>query len=330
MSLYADNWICDVQYNICMVAAAVAGGAVASVAGSALSAGAAGSAANAQEAAANNATRAQLEMFQQTQGNEQPFISAGNNANTALSFLLGTNKGDASGETPNTPFLLGGNGSVNQYALNGEMYAVPVQLGSNFTPSSNFNGLGVADLGPAPANYFGPSTPGGNPLTSYFGPITPNLATIAQTPGYQFNLNQGLKSVQNGAAARGLGISGASLKGAANFATGLADSTYQNQFSNLLTNQTNVFNRLFGQATLGANAAANLGTNATTTGQGIASNDIGAGNAAAAGTIGSASALSSGLSNSASTLTQTAILNQLLKQNGGSGLFAGPDSSSRG
>ena len=55
---------------------------------------------------------------------------------------------------------------------------------------------------------------------------------LVQTPGYQFNLGQGLQSVQNSAAARGLGLSGAAMKGAANYATGLADSTYQNQFAN--------------------------------------------------------------------------------------------------
>jgi len=103
-------------------------------------------------------------------------------------------------------------------------------------------------------------------------------AELEQTPGYQFTLAQGLKQTQSAAAARGLGVSGASLKGAAKFATGLADSTYMDQFKvaqdrftdyiNLNVGQqgnlTNQFNRLNSIATLGANAAAGLGTQGTT------------------------------------------------------------------
>ena len=55
-------------------------------------------------------------------------------------------------------------------------------------------------------------------------------AQLEQTPGYQFTLQQGLQATQSSAAARGLGVSGAALKGAATYATGLADNTYKDQF----------------------------------------------------------------------------------------------------
>jgi hypothetical protein len=139
---------------------------------------------------------------------------------------------------------------------------------------------------------------GGDPLNSpLLKPISMDEATLQQTPGYQFNLTQGLKATQNAAAARGLGSSGAALKGAATFATGLADSTYQNQFNNALTNQNNQFNRLMGVSQLGANAAANVGQDAITTGQGIASTTVGAGNARAAAWNSGANALGSAGSN---------------------------------
>ena len=237
-----------------MVAAAVVAVGVGTVATGAMEASAAGSAASKQQQAANNATQANLQMFNETQQNLQPYVNAGNSANDQLSSLLGTNAG-------------------------------------------------------------------GNPLTSYFGPVTPNLATVAQTPGYQFNLYQGLKATQNNAASRGLGVSGAALKGAANYATGLADSTYQNQFNNLVTNQNNVYNRLLGQAQLGENAAAGLGTAATQTGNSIASNDIGAGNAAAAGTIGAANALSGAVNNAAANVQNLYLFNALSKSSGGKGIF---------
>src|SRR5258708_35477072 len=83
-------------------------------------------------------------------------------------------------------------------------------------------------------------------LSDLTSPITMDESTLRNTPGYQFNLTRGLKAAQNSAAARGLGTSGAALKGASTFATGLADSTYQNQFNNAVTNQTNAYNRLKG------------------------------------------------------------------------------------
>lgn len=121
-------------------------------------------------------------------------------------------------------------------------------------------------------------------------PITMDEATLQNTPGYQFNLTQGLKSVQNSAAARGLGTSGAALKGAATFATGLADSTYQNQFNNENTNRTNAYNRLSGLVNTGENAGAQtgvIGQQAASTGVAAAGQQasaiISGGNAAAAG-----------------------------------------------
>jgi hypothetical protein len=129
-------------------------------------------------------------------------------------------------------------------------------------------------------------------LSNLTSPIKMDQATLEQTPGYQFSLSQGLKSVQNSAAARGLGVSGAAMKGAANYATGLADSTYQNQFNNANINQTNAYNRLIGVSNLGENAAAMTGSigqsgaNSTVAsnsnaGNGVANAQIGAGNAQA-------------------------------------------------
>jgi hypothetical protein len=132
-------------------------------------------------------------------------------------------------------------------------------------------------------------------LPQLTAPITMDEATLRNTPGYQFNLQQGLKSVQNGAAARGLGVSGASMKGAASYATGLADSTYQNQFNNANTNNTNAYNRLMGVASLGENAAAQTGAYGTQTAQSIGNNTIQGGNAQAAGYLGAANALTNGV-----------------------------------
>lgn len=121
-----------------------------------------------------------------------------------------------------------------------------------------------------------------NQLPTLTAPVSMTEDQVQQTPGYQFNLTQGLKSVENSNIARGLGQSGAALKGAATFATGLADNTYQNQFNNAVTNQTNTYNRLAGLVNTGENAAAGTGTAGTSAANTVASAQIGAGNAQAA------------------------------------------------
>lgn len=132
-------------------------------------------------------------------------------------------------------------------------------------------------------------------LGYYTSPVQMGKAELVNTPGYQWNLQQGLKSVQNSAAARGLGNSGAALKGAAAYATGLADSTYQNQFNNAVTNKQNAYNNLMGIVNTGQNAAAQTGSAATQTGANVGNSLIQQGNAQAAGYMGAAGALGGGL-----------------------------------
>lgn len=134
-------------------------------------------------------------------------------------------------------------------------------------------------------------------LTDFTAPIKMDQASLEATPGYQFNLTQGLKGVQNSAAARGLGSSGAALKGAASFTTGLADSTYQNQFNNANTNQTNAYNRLMGLINSGQNAAAQVASTNTPNVAQQSNNLIGAGNAQAAASNAIGSAVNNGVNN---------------------------------
>ncbi len=102
---------------------------------------------------------------------------------------------------------------------------------------------------------------GGNPLTApYTRMFTPK--DLESTPGYQFTLDQGLKGVQNSYAARGLGTSGAAEKGAARYATGLAQSTYNQQLQNDLSQRQAAINMLFPQMQSGVQtggALANAG-----------------------------------------------------------------------
>jgi hypothetical protein len=136
------------------------------------------------------------------------------------------------------------------------------------------------------ANGFAPNGTGGSNLT-----FQPTQAQLEATPGYQFIRDQGLESVQNSAAARGLGTSGAALKGAASYATGLASTTLGQQQQIFQQNLANVLNPLEYVANQGENAAATTGQQGTTAAANQGAAIIGGGNAQAAGTVGAANAL---------------------------------------
>lgn len=150
---------------------------------------------------------------------------------------------------------------------------------------------------------------GVNQLSWLANDPTYQLQALQQTPGYQFALDQGLKATQSGYAARGLGTSGAALKGAAQYATGLAQQTYQQ----------NVLAPAQFRATLGENAAAQTGS----LGAGAAANAgagyIGAGNASAAGTIGAANAYGSALNTLGQSPLNYSLYKNLLGSGGGGG-----------
>ena len=153
------------------------------------------------------------------------------------------------------------------------------------------------DLAPYRTAGEGALTDLNNRLPYLTSDIKMDQSTLEQTPGYQFNRTQGLKAVQNSAAARGLGNSGAALKGAATFATGLADNTYQNQFNNENTNRTNAYNRLKGLVDTGTNASAMTGTLGEKSAWQQSQLAVGAGNASAAAANATGGAISNAANN---------------------------------
>jgi len=220
------------------------------------------------------------------------------------------------------------------------------QAQTNFQPYLN---LGISSINPwlsergynvtqnSDGTYSFNGTNSSNPLqqTFSYGAFTaPTQAQAESTPGYQFTLNQGLKAVQNSAAARGLGTSGAALKGASSYATGLADSTYNDVYNRALqtynanyntaqgTFQTNYnsaannVNRLSSIVSNGQNAAGNFASAGNQAASTIGNTETSAANAIASGTVGSANALTSALSSTGNS----ALTYGLLQNNaGGSG-----------
>ena len=201
--------------------------------------------------------------------------------------------------------------------------------------STGLNAQGeLANLtGTAPAGVEANGTPTstGNPLTS---PLTKNFAPtmeqLAQTPGYQFALHQGILATQAGSSAigqgsavagtrssqgSGVGASGPLGKGLANYAEGLAGTTYQQQFANNLAQNMQTYQMLAGVGNVGENAAAQTGTMGTAaSGQGanaLLSGASGYGSYSTAGAASTASGMvgsASALGNAATGVGNSALL----------------------
>jgi len=193
-----------------------------------------------------------------------------------------------------------------------------------------------------------------NPLLSsifsYADFKAPTAAEAAATPGYQFTLGQGLKAAQNSASARGLGASGAAIKGASAYATGLADSTYGDTFNRALstytTNRSNALsnfgtnygiasdavNRLLGVVGNGQNAAAQTGALGAQAAGNVANAITSGAAATAAGAVGSSNAITGGLSGAANALQSGMLLNKLFPaatggSSGGTTLYGAPSAA---
>lgn len=181
--------------------------------------------------------------------------------------------------------------------------------------------------------------PGSNPAAPQFTGTfhTPTVDEARATPGYQFTLQQGLRGVDAGAAAHGGALSGGAVKSELGYATGLADSTYNDVFNrslstygaglqgyqaNLAGYQANLarqaqeFSQLYQPASLGENAAANVGNTSQQVAGNVGNLMTQVGNAQAAGTIGAANATIGGINSATGGISSSLLASIILEQNG--------------
>lgn len=169
-----------------------------------------------------------------------------------------------------------------------------------------------------------PNAPGYGSLMQDFK--APTAAQAAATPGYQFQLSQGLGALQNQAAAKGNIFSGNTQEALNNYAQNFAQTDYNNvynqAFNTFETNQANKYNRLAalsgaGQQaanTLGAqgqNAAGNIGSINANAGAQIGQDYNNYGAAQASGYVGSANAWNGGINNATNSLMNMFMLQQM-------------------
>lgn len=151
--------------------------------------------------------------------------------------------------------------------------------------NSTLNALGQ-QIGQNENPYMEAGAGAASQLSDYSKNLKPFQAPTAQdvqnTPGYQFQLQQGEQATTNAAAAQGLGAGGNTLKALTQYGQGLAGTYYQNAFNNAQqayqTNQNTTLSNLSELIGSGQNANAEYNSALTgLTGQ-AASNTIGAAN----------------------------------------------------
>jgi len=109
--------------------------------------------------------------------------------------------------------------------------------------------------------------------------FTPDQFLAGQDPAYAFRMDEGLKALDQTAAARGGLLSGNALQAAQTYGQGLASQEYQNAFTRYQTERANTLGSYQALQTVGQDAAARQGSQITASG-----------NAQAAGTVASANA----------------------------------------
>lgn len=127
------------------------------------------------------------------------------------------------------------------------------------------------------------------------------LATLQNTPGYQFAKQQGLQGVTNNAAATGMLGSGNTVQALDQFGTGLAEQTYQQQVGNLQNVVSTGQGAAAGVAGTIESTGNNLANIATNQGNNLANIDV--------NEVAGLSRIAGGLGNSSITQNTLAGLN---------------------
>lgn len=297
-----------------MVAAAVIGASVVSAGAGALSSS---NASKTQAQSAQNATNAQTQLSQQAlnlvQNNNAPYRAAGSSALAQLSSMLGLNY-TAPQDTSSSNF------DANAYLKSNpdvEAVALDPKQNMGMTPEQ-FAYWHYQNYGQAEGRAFASQTPAATGTTGASGTGSATPFDISKTPGYQFQLGQGLNAVNNSGAAQSGTLNSATLTGLNNYAQGQAQSYYGNYLSQLAgiagLGQASANN----SAATGANILGNLSNN-------VGSNIVGAGNAQAAGQIGTANAITGGLTNAAGYYSLSNLLGGSNAGGTGSGITSSAD-----
>lgn len=285
-------------------ATSVAGG----IAGAKASKNAAQTAADGQIEAAKISAASQEKMYNQTRGDQLPYLTGGAGALGRLDYLLGlpgpqssTKAAYGAGFGPQGSAYIPSNGSSPVLGYGPPTASTPANAPGQGSFLGGSGGkaaqLGNGDGRPVPGygkNAAAPATPVSYSADPSYGSLMRDFTTqdFHTDPGFEFRLSEGQKALDRSAAARGGLFSGETLKANDRYNQDFASNEFSNAYNRFQTNRTTKYNFLSnaaggGQvaannlANVGAQYAGNIG-NAYQTGYGNAAN------ARASGYIGAA------------------------------------------
>lgn len=350
-----DRYLCGVAAAVVgTVASAAIGGAAANSAAS-KQAKAAGQASDASLAASQSSNALQRDMYDQNRADSAPWRESGTVAMNQLSMLMGL-PGYESGANANAynPNALANAKLVDTSSgipqMNGALYSSNAdyrkawddmaawhqgRFGQGYTEGSNVNDIERsirASLQPAiNAEKAAQATQAQNGLATpnaNFGKLSKSftMADYQADPGYQFRLDQGNKSVEQSAAARGSQLSGATMKALQKYGQGVASDEYGNAYNRFNNDQATQFNRLSGIAgtgqqqvnalgQAGQNFANAVGNNTMNTANQIGQNTMGAADARAASYMQTARGINSAVGTGINAYQQQQYLNNMGNNN---------------
>ena len=205
--------------------------------------------------------------------------------------------------------------ALEQGAEKAQQTAETNQTNANQAQQTALGNITVANQ---PYQTVGSTAAGGLNTLLQNGFQAPTLAQAEQTPGYQFQLQQGTNAINENAAATGTLLTGKTGTALEQYGQNLAQGAYRQTYQDALNSYMANYNTLQGGANLGLSSTGQLGqANLTTAGntanidltsaQAIEQQQNNYAAAQAGGSLGSAAAWSgmiSGLENSASAIGQ--------------------------
>jgi len=296
-----------------------------------------------QAKAADKATAAQNYRFDQMRTDLSPYRSAGTAATNRLQYLLGLSDPGMNPAYSMDTLVSNETGTPRP---NDQLYASDPEyrkawdaelaryenkfnrVGKGYLEGSPTEGLSgdlyarLRGVGPtAAANTDGQF---GSLLKAYDG------ASLANDPGYKFELAQGNQALDRRMAAGGNYFSGGALKAAQRFGQDYAGTKFNEGFNRDNTTKSRAMNFLSSVANLGQTAATQTGQAGMAAGNRAADNIIGSANASAAGTVGAFNALSGGINNYYNNQNQQAMIDALKGTTSNNSLYTAMNNGSWG
>lgn len=136
-----------------------------------------------------------------------------------------------------------------------------------------------------------------------------SLADFEKDPGYQFRMDEGTRTLDAGAAARGGLLSGGAMKDLTRFGQDYASGEYTNAYNRFNADRDRRFGRLTNLAGIGQTATGQLTNQGAQTAANIGNYQTQAGNARASGYVGAANAFNQGLGTIGNYFGQQALMN---------------------